>query len=88
MNTIKVVFIEEYFPGHIDHLIIVFGGFIREVLKFKACKFSFGFEDIPRLGFFITRDVIKPYPKKFIGTVYLGRSTTTMKSHAPIGIFH
>ena len=46
----------------------------------------FGLKDIPYLGCVITREGIKPDPKKVQGVMYLRQPTTTTKSRAFTGM--
>ena len=52
------------FENHIEQLRIIFGRLCAAGLKVNAPKWSFGLKDIPYLGYIITREGIKPDPKK------------------------
>ena len=55
-------------------------------LKLYATNFSFGLKEITYLGYIITRELIKPNPKKVQGIIDLGWTTTTTESWALIGM--
>ena len=57
-------------------------------LKVNPLKYSFGLKYIPYLGYIITREVIKPNPKKVQEGIDLGRPTTTTEAQALIGMVH
>ena len=57
-------------------------------LKFNAHKCSFGLKEIPYLGYVITREGIKPDPKKVQGIMDIGRLSTTTEARSLIGIVH
>ena len=65
---------------------IIFGRLHASGLKVIVPKCSFGFKDIPHLGYVITREGIKPNPKKVQVIMDLGRSTTTSEVQALIGM--
>ena len=50
-------------------------------------KCSFGLKEIPYLGYVITREDIKPDPKKVQGIIDLGRPSKKTEARALIGIF-
>ena len=50
----------------------IFGKLRAEGLKANAPKFSFRLKDIPYLGYVITREGIKPDPKKVQGIMDIG----------------
>ena len=62
---------------HIEQLIITFGRLRAAGLKVNVHKCSFGSKDIPYLGYVITREGIKPDPKKVQGIMDLGGPATT-----------
>ena len=49
-------------------------------LKVNDPKFSFRLKEIPYLGYVITREVIKPDPKKVKGIMDLRQPATTTES--------
>ena len=53
-------------------------------LKVNAPKCSFGSKDIPYLGYVITREGIKPDPKKVQRIMDLGQTATTTEARALI----
>ena len=55
-------------------------------LKANAHKCSFGLKEIPYLGYVITREGIKPDPKKVQGIMDLKRPSTTTEERALIGM--
>ena len=81
-----LVLIKNIFEKHIDQLKIIFGRLRAAGLKVNAPKFSFGLKEIPYLGYVITREVIKPDPKKFQGIMDLRRPSTTTEERAIIGM--
>ena len=74
------------FKNHMEQLIIIFRILRAAVLKVNAPKCSFGLKDIPCLGYVITREGIKPDPKKVQGIMDLGRPSTTTEARALIGM--
>ena len=52
-------------------MIIISGRLRAAGLKVNVPKFSFGLKKIPYLGYIITREGIKPDPKKVQGIMYL-----------------
>ena len=52
-------------------MIIISGRLRAAGLKVNVPKFSFGLKNIPYLGYIITREGIKPDPKKVQGIMYL-----------------
>ena len=81
-----IVLGKDSFENHIDHLRIIFGRLHAAGLKVNAPKCSFCLKEIPYLGYLITRDGIKPYPKKVQGIMDLGRPSTTTKARALVGM--
>ena len=63
---------------------MIFGRLHAAGLKVNAPKCSFGLKEIPYLGYVITRDGIKPDPKKVKGVTDLGRPATTTEARALI----
>ena len=55
-------------------------------LKVNATKCRFGLKEIPYLGYVITREGNKPYPKKVKGVMYLGQAATTIEARELIGM--
>ena len=76
-NDNILVLSKDNLSKHIEQLRIFFDGLRATGLKINAPKCSFGLKDIPYLGYVITREGIKPDPKKLQGIMDLGRSTTT-----------
>ena len=71
-----LVLIKDCFTQHIEKLRIIFKRLRTSDLKLNAPKCSFGLKDIPYLGFVITREGIKPNPKKLQEIIDIGRPTT------------
>ena len=67
---------------------MIFGRLRAEVLKCNAPKCSLGLKKIPYVGCVITREGIKPYPKKVQGIMDIGRPATTTEAQALIGMVH
>ena len=59
-----IVLGKDSFENHTDQLRIIFARLRAEGLKVNAPKCSFGLKDITYLGYVITREGIKPNPKK------------------------
>ena len=81
-----IVLGKDSFENHIEQLIIIFGRLSAASLKANVLKCSFGLKEIPYLGYVITREGIKPHPKKVQGIIYLGRSSTTTEARWIIGM--
>ena len=81
-----IVLGKDSFENHIDQLRRIFGRLRAAGLKFNVPKCSFGLKEIPYLGFVITREGIKPDPKKVQGIMYIGLPSTTTKYRALIGM--
>ena len=64
------------FEKHIYQPRIIFGRLLAVGLKVNAPTHSFGLKDISYLGYGITREGIKPYPKILQGIMDLGRPAT------------
>ena len=64
----------------------MFGRLRAAGLKVNAPKYSFGLKWITRLGYVITREFIKPDPKKLQGVIDIGQPYTTTKTRAIIGV--
>ena len=56
-------------------------------IKVNAPKCIFGLKYIPYLGYVITREGIKPDPKKVQGIMDIGQPVTTTEAQALIGMF-
>ena len=65
---------------------MILGRLCAAGLKVNALKCSFGLKEIPYLIYVITREVIKPDPKKVQGTMDIGRPTTTTETRALTGM--
>ena len=59
-----LVLAQDSFKKHIEKLRIIFGRLCTEGLKRNAPKCSFGLKKVPYIGYVITREGIKPDPKK------------------------
>ena len=59
-----LVLSKDSFENHIYQLRILFDRLRAAGLKVNAPRCSFGLKEIPYLGYVITREGIKPYPKK------------------------
>ena len=59
-----LVLSKDIFDNHINQLIIIFGRLRAAGLKGNAPKWSCGLKEITYLGYVITREYIKPDPKK------------------------
>ena len=67
-------------------LILIFGRLRAAGLKVNAPRCSFGLKDILYLGYVITREGIKPDPKKVQGIMDLRQPFTTTKARDLIGM--
>ena len=65
---------------------MIFGRLHASGLKVNAPKCSFWLKYIPYLADAITRQVIKPDPKKVQGIMDLGQPATTTEARALIGM--
>ena len=81
-----LVLSKDCFGKHIEHLIMIFGRLRAAGFKVNAHKWSFGSKEIPYLGYVITREGIKPDPKKVQGIMDLGRPATTTEIQVLIGM--
>ena len=72
------------FEENLQQLRTCFQTFWNVGLKVNASKCSFGLKEIPYLGYIITREGVKPDPKKIQGIVDLQRPKTTTKVKALI----
>ena len=68
---------KDFFTKHIKQLRIIFVIVRATALKFNAPKCSFGLKEITCLGYVITRDGIKPDPKKVQRMMDIHPPTTT-----------
>ena len=66
---------------------MIFGGLRAAHSKVNPPKCSFCLKDIRYLGYVITREVIKPDPKKVQGIMDIGRPATTTEARELIGMF-
>ena len=82
------VLIKDSFKNHIYQVIINSGKMRTTGLKLNALKFSLGLKGILYLGYVITREGIKLYPKKVQGIMYIGRPSTTTEARELIGMVH
>ena len=78
---------KDSFEKYIEQLRIIFGRLRAAGLKVNAPKCSIGLDEIPYLVYGITREGIKPNPKKVQGIMDLSRPSTTTEVRALIGIF-
>ena len=74
------------FAEHVEQLRLCFNRIRRAGLKINAKKCSFGLKEIPYLGYVITREGIKPDPKKIQGIMDLARPKTTTECRKLIGM--
>ena len=74
------------FEEHLKQLRTCFQRFRNAGLKVNAGKCSFRSKKIPYLGYIITREGVKPDPKKIQGIVDLQRPKTTTEVKALIGM--
>ena len=81
-----IVLIKDSFENHIDQLIIILWRLRTAGLKVNAPKCSFGLNKIPYLGCVITREGIKPDPKKVQGIMDLRQTPTTTEARGLIGM--
>ena len=81
-----IVLIKDIFENHIVQMRIIFGRLCASGLKVNAPKCSFGLKYIPYLGYVITREGIKPEPKKLQGIMELRRPSTKTEARALIGM--
>ena len=77
-----------WFGNHMEQLIMMFGRLPAAGLKVNAPKWSFGLNDIPYLGYVITREGVKPDLEKVKGITDLGRPATTTEEWELIGMIH
>ena len=77
---------KDIFEKHIEQLSIIFGRLRATGLKVNVTKCSFRLKEIPYLGYVITREGIKPNPRKVQGIMDIGRTHTTTEARALIGM--
>ena len=75
-----LVLSKDFCKQNIEQLMIIFGRLRAAGLKANYPKCSFGLNNIPYLGYVITREGIKPDLNKVQGIMGLERPTTTTKS--------
>ena len=75
-----IVLSRDRFKKHMDQLIMIFDRLRATGLKDNAPKCSFRLKDILYLVYVITRDVIKPDPKKLQGIIYMTSIWNTSQS--------
>ena len=81
-----LVLSKDIFEKHIGHLRIIFGRLHAAGLKVNAPTCSFVLEEIPYLGYVITREGIKYDPEKLQGIMDLGRPITTTEAQVLVGM--
>ena len=59
-----IILSRDCFRKHIDQMIMIFGRLCAESFNINAPKYSFGLKEINYLCYVITREGIKPDPKK------------------------
>jgi hypothetical protein len=74
------------FDDHLEQLDICFNRIQKAGLKVKADKCSFGPSEISYLGYIISREGIKPDPKKIQGIMDMQRPRTTTEARALVGM--
>jgi hypothetical protein len=74
------------FKDHIEQLRVCFARIQKAGLKINAKKCSFGLKEIPYLGYIITRQGVKPDPKKIQGIMDIERPKTTTEIKSLIGM--
>ena len=67
------------FENHIGQIRIISGRLCATGLKVDAPKCSFCLKDIPYLGYVITRECIKPDPKKLQGIIDIWQHPLLLK---------
>ena len=75
---------KDSFENYIYQMIMIYSRLCASGLKVNASKHSFGLKNIPYLGYVITREGIKPDPKKLQGIMDFGRPYTTNKARSLI----
>ena len=74
------------FEQHLEQQREIFRRFEKAGLKVNAPKCSFRLQEIPYLGYIITKQGIKPDPKKVQGIVDLCKPTTAKEMKTLIGM--
>jgi hypothetical protein len=74
------------FKDHVEQLRVCFSRIQKAGLKINAKKCSFGLKEIPYLGYIITRQGVKPDPKKIQGIMDIKRPQTTTDIKSLIGM--
>ena len=69
---------------HIYQPSVIFSRMRAAGLKTNDTSFSLGFNNIPCLGYIITREGIKPYPNKVQGIINIGKPTTMTEARSLI----
>ena len=82
-----LVLSKKIFSKHIYQLRVTFTRLRTAGLKFNAPKCRFGLKYVPYLGYVITRDGIKPDPKKLQRILDLFRPITTTEARGLSGMF-
>ena len=77
---------KDSFEKNIGQTRIIFGRMRASGLKVNAPKYSFWLKEIIYLGYVITREGIKPEPKKVQGIMDIGRPATTTEARSLIGM--
>ena len=78
-----LVLSKESFKNQIEHLRIIFVILRAAGLKVNAPKCSFGLNNIPYLGYVITRGGIKPDPNKLQGFIDIKRLSGKLFASIP-----
>ena len=81
-----LVLIREKLSKHIYQIRVIFSRLRVPVLKVCAPKCSFALNEIPYLGYVITREGIKTNTKKVLEIMDLGRPETMTEEQALIGV--
>ena len=79
-----LVFNKDCFRNHVEQLIMILGRLCVVGLKVNSPKCNFGLKENSYLGHVITRESIKPDPRKVQGIMGLGQSATTTEAQAHI----
>ena len=77
---------KDSFEGHLNQVRIVLSRMAKAGLRINAKKSSFGINEVEYLGYIITKEGIKPDPKKVQGIMDMARPTTTTEIRRLIGI--
>ena len=57
-------------------MMVILGRLCASGFKFNAPDYNFGLKDNPYLGYVITREILKPNPKKVQGVIYFVQPNT------------